>query len=62
MYVFEYMYVHNTKLYTHAFLINKGMCKYIDDDDDVYLRLQYGKWFHNHLYVLHETHEPACKA
>jgi hypothetical protein len=28
-------------------------------DDDVYLRLQHGKRFHNRLYVLHKTQKPS---
>jgi hypothetical protein len=34
-----------------------------DDDDDVYLRIQHGKRFHNIVYMSYVKHiNPACKA
>jgi hypothetical protein len=32
---------------------------YVYDDDDVYLRLQHGKGFHNLVYVLRKRHKPS---
>jgi hypothetical protein len=33
-----------------------------DDDDDVYLRLQHGKGFHNFVYVFRKTQKTIQKA
>jgi hypothetical protein len=63
MHIHTCMYVYIlTELYTQIIYVYIHLHDDDDDDDDFYLRLQYGKRFHNLVYMSYVKHvNPASR-
>jgi hypothetical protein len=61
IYIYMYTQIHSHKFPQRSLSLRPCFQRLLYDDDDVYLRLQHGKGFHNFVYMSYVKHINPAK-